>query len=146
MDDPEPLRLPADRTAPRLARRHVTAAGIRAGWLPELVDRALLIASELVTNAILHGRAPAEITVRTLPSAVRIEVSDGGAGAPVLPDHKPRSSATSGRGVFLLDQLADRWGCHPRTPGPGKTVWAELDGHGITFPAGSATGRGSPTG
>ena len=146
MDDSEPLRLPADRTAPGRARRHVTAAAAWAGWRPELVDLALLIASELVTNAVVHGRDPVGITVRTLPSAVRIEVGDGESGAPVLPDHKPHASATDGRGVFLLDQLADRWGCHPRTPGPGKTVWAVLDGHGIELPAGSATGTGGPTG
>lgn len=128
MDYPEPLALPADRAAPGLARRHVTAAGIGACWPPDLVDLALLVTSELVTNAVVHGRAPIEVTVRTLSSVVRIEVSDGGAGAPVPVDGKPDALEPGGRGLFLLDKLADRWGAQPRTAGPGKTVWVELDG------------------
>ena len=140
MYHPEPLALPADHAAPGMARRYVTAVSVHAAWSRDLVDLALLVTSELVTNAVVHGRAPIELTVRAGSSTVRIEVGDGGAGAPVLVDGKPDAVRLGGRGVFLLDQLAARWGSQPRAEGPGKTVWADLEGVDAD-PSGQVSGR-----
>ena len=59
---------------------------------------------------------------------MRIEVSDGGAGVPVLADRKPDPVEPGGRGPFLLDQLAGRWGAQPQRTEPGKTVRVEVGG------------------
>ncbi|MER5970990.1 ATP-binding protein [Streptomyces sp. NPDC002055] len=56
-------------------------------------------------------------------ATLRIEVSDAGTEHPTL--HKASEDEESGRGLFLIDALAGAWGSHDRSPGIGKTVWAE---------------------
>ncbi|MER5970987.1 ATP-binding protein [Streptomyces sp. NPDC002055] len=56
-------------------------------------------------------------------ATLRIEVSDAGTEHPNL--HKASEGEESGRGLFLIDALATAWGSHDRSPGIGKTVWAE---------------------
>ena len=89
---------------------------------PLLAD-ALLIASELVTNAVLHGGTVARLDVRADDRSVTISVTDR---APALPEVRdPGPSATSGRGLRIVEALSVNWGVEPR-PQDGKAVWAEL--------------------
>jgi len=111
----EPQPLPHTLEAPGLARRYVTSRS--AAWPAELVDLTVLLTSELVTNAVVHGRGPIQL--------LRVEVGDG---EPRLPDGpaKPTDSDVSGRGLMILERLADRWGSHSRRTPPGKVVWFEV--------------------
>lgn len=88
------------------------------------IDTATLLVSEVVTNAILHARTAVTLTVQQLGAAARIAVHDG---SPVRPRvHAFSVTAATGRGLRLLDQLAEHWGvdADPRTG--GKTVWFEV--------------------
>ncbi|TDC65103.1 ATP-binding protein [Streptomyces hainanensis] len=86
-------------------------------------DTVVLLVSELVTNAVVHTGRPAvlRIAVRE-PGSVRLEVVDVSARAP-----RPRRAEgedTGGRGLELVELLADRWGWQEE--GAGKRVWCEL--------------------
>jgi anti-sigma regulatory factor (Ser/Thr protein kinase) len=92
---------------------------------PQVLDDVLLLASELVTNAVRHGQG--EITCRLWPGrdVVRFEVADRG---DALPQEVDRGLvADSGRGLRIVDTLASRWGTVPAQHQGGKTVWFELD-------------------
>jgi PAS domain S-box-containing protein len=118
------LRLPGGATAPGAARRALVAAiGERLGETAQ--GDALIVISELVTNAIRHGGAQEEsaevrIDVALLPEALRLEVTDPGPGFEPG-GHGPR--ADGGYGLHLLDRLAARWGVAGASP---VTVWVEL--------------------
>ncbi|MEW2392108.1 ATP-binding protein [Streptomyces venezuelae] len=106
---------------------------VLAGWeLSGAEDAALLVLSELVSNAVLHGVVPKGQEVETryvrMPRGVRIEVYDT---APELPQQlpPPGGDAYSGRGLFLVAAIADRWDVAERT-GSGKVVWAEVSAPG----------------
>ena len=103
------------------ARRAAARALTRAGR-DDVVDEVALLVSELVTNAILHVGSPIELEVAADPRGVRVEVRDSSPLAPVA--HAYDDDATTGRGIGLVDLVADRWGVDPR-PG-GKAVWFEL--------------------
>ncbi|MCJ0871252.1 ATP-binding protein [Streptomyces sp. AP-93] len=95
--------------------------------LAQIEDDALLVVSELLTNAGRHARAAVGREIETryvrLPAGVRIEVHDAAPGrAEVLP---PDLERDYGRGLFLVAALADRWAAGERC-GPGKRIWAEL--------------------
>ncbi|BAU86972.1 regulatory protein [Streptomyces laurentii] len=86
---------------------------------------ALLLVSEVVTNARTHGGAPYEIRLDRVGRTLRVRVGDTSpvpprARGPHRPDHP------SGHGLFLLQRLATRWGSVPRGPA-GKTVWFEVE-------------------
>ncbi|MFF8099877.1 ATP-binding protein [Streptomyces sp. NPDC016640] len=90
-----------------------------------------LIVAELAANAVRHGRVPGrDVRLRLVhdePSGlVRIEVADAASDRrpPTVPS-SPCPDGESGRGLFLVDVLAERWGWEPRDP-VGKTVWAEV--------------------
>jgi serine/threonine-protein kinase RsbW len=91
-------------------------------------DTAVLLVSELVTNAVLHGgpHAPTAtigLAVDVLRDRIRVEVDDAGSNRPVLGDGRP--DRPGGRGLMLVQAMASRWGCDPA--GVGKTVWFEVD-------------------
>jgi anti-sigma regulatory factor (Ser/Thr protein kinase) len=89
------------------------------------VDLVLLLASELVTNAVLHGAAPRRMRfLSDGTAAFRLEVYDGGTGLPVL--RPPPTGSQNGRGLQIVQGLTDRWGISP--DGDGKTVWVEVHG------------------
>jgi anti-sigma regulatory factor (Ser/Thr protein kinase) len=114
--------LPCDSSAPRLARQAL--AGLDA--IKPVRNDALLVASELVTNAVLHsGCHPSEqleVVAETLPGGLRIVVTDPGRSdrAPKL---KPSFVGPGGNGLRVVDALARRWGTERRE---GLRVWAEL--------------------
>ncbi|MFI8083456.1 ATP-binding protein [Kitasatospora sp. NPDC086009] len=89
-------------------------------------DVGELLLGELFANAVQHSDAPPdrmiEVRFALITDRLRIEVHDAGTGRPTA-----RLSATDdehGRGLFLVNELADRWGCRPRAGGVGKFVWA----------------------
>lgn len=88
----------------------------------DLVDTALLLTSELVTNAVVHAGAPVDLVVDLDRSRLAVEVVDDRACdlAPVTAG----PMATGGRGLALVDTLADTWGV--TRLGPGKSVWFAL--------------------
>jgi anti-sigma regulatory factor (Ser/Thr protein kinase) len=85
---------------------------------------AQVVTSELVTNAVVHGGTDVDVTVWTTEDrAVRIEVADGSRQCDLQAVSQP-PDALSGRGLFLVAQLSERWGVVPK--GDGKVVWATL--------------------
>jgi anti-sigma regulatory factor (Ser/Thr protein kinase) len=118
--------LAPDAHAPATARQELTAR--LAGALPpELVDDILLLATELVTNGVRHSPAAdggsVDVGVFLEPASIRVEVSDPGSGFSHVP-HRPGTMSEGGRGLFLVEVLADRWGI---AEADGTTVWFELD-------------------
>ena len=106
------------------ARRALTRALRQWGVDGDAFDVALLLTSELVTNAIRHGSAPVRLRARVSRRELRVEVHDAARG----PLGGPRTvswDSPGGRGLKLVDTLADRWGC--RRVVSGKRVWFELD-------------------
>ncbi|WP_409472330.1 ATP-binding protein [Streptomyces sp. HC307] len=125
-------------STPRGARlaRYLALEQLRAWGLPhgtDASDRAALIVAELAANAVTHGRVPGrdfELRLVLVTGSVRIEVTDTHTGALPPGPRDVRSSAPlddSGRGLLLVDALADRWEVMDREPPPGKTVRAEID-------------------
>jgi anti-sigma regulatory factor (Ser/Thr protein kinase) len=91
---------------------------------PELREILELCVSELATNCVLHARTSFTIRYLDQPACVRIEVSDTGAGMPVV--QQPSRTDRHGRGLQVVSGLADNWGVHAATQSPGKTVWFEF--------------------
>ncbi|MFJ2301916.1 ATP-binding protein [Streptomyces sp. NPDC087787] len=126
-------RFSATRRGARLARRLATHR-LDLWQLPygsPASDTVTLVVAELAANAVLHGRVPGrdfELRLRYDRTAglVRVEVSDTHPGHPEIPGSatKPSEGTDGGRGLLLVEAVADRWGVDGRT-GPGKTVWAE---------------------
>ncbi|MFN2524029.1 MAG: SpoIIE family protein phosphatase [Mycobacteriales bacterium] len=115
--------LPAHGRSASEARRIIEAA-VEEAQLTDLVDEALLLVTELVTNAIVHAGTELELLVSTDGPTLRVEVSDRSPGAiPVVRD-QPSETREGGRGIFLLDALATEWGT--RHFGSGKSVWFQL--------------------
>lgn len=110
--------------APALARRHVQAAG--RAWTVDLRDVAVLLTSELVANAVVHGSAPVTLLVRDEDGQVRVEVTDADPATPTRPGTAPDQTGESGRGLQFVDALAAVWGVCVHDDGTGKTTWFEL--------------------
>lgn len=88
------------------------------------LDTALLLVSELVTNAVLHAHGEVSLRVQDRGATARIEVGDGSAMPPRM--HGFAVESATGRGLRLLDRLAVRWGALPAASGGGKVVWFEV--------------------
>ena len=119
------LSLPGGSEAPRAAR-HALAAALDGRVGQRVEGDALIVLSELVTNAIRHGGAQdasdaVAVHAALRDSALRLEVTDPGPGFEPG-GHGPRPDG--GYGLHLLDRLATRWGV---TGGEPVTVWVELD-------------------
>lgn len=102
--------------------RAFVADEVRRLGREDLVDDAVLVASELTTNAILHAGGLVSVRIGTAGDSVRIEVHDGTRVPPVLGRNSPE--AMTGRGLRLVASLSKQWAAEP-TPA-GKAVWAEL--------------------
>ena len=118
------LRLPPTAAAPAEARRSVDDVA------PDLDDDAAeilrLLVSELVTNSVRHARLEQsqwiELCVEATPESVRVSVSDPGVGFD-RPAGPPRPGEPSGWGLYLVEQMADRWGV---VRDPSTQVWFEI--------------------
>jgi anti-sigma regulatory factor (Ser/Thr protein kinase) len=116
------LSLTASAAAPSHARRAVDELESDLG--ERLAEDVRLLVSELVTNSIRHSGAPRnrpiEFALRASPEVIRIDVLDRGSWRPPSPD----PGGTSGWGLYLVDQLADRWGVEHDQ---GTRAWFEID-------------------
>lgn len=114
------LRLPPSVEAPGLARRMLREV---CATRPALYDDAALLVTELVSNAVRHAGTDVVVRAYLATDVLRLEVIDG-SRRPV----RARVAAHSeegGRGLVLVDALADRWGVDARSD--GKQVWVELE-------------------
>jgi signal transduction histidine kinase len=116
------LRIPSGPGAPAEARRALRRFDTELS--AEVSQIMTLLTSELVSNAVRHAGAPlVELTCGAAAGSVRVEVADAGDGSgrkpmPRTPDH------TGGWGLYLLDELASRWGVIDHD---GTRVWFEID-------------------
>jgi anti-sigma regulatory factor (Ser/Thr protein kinase) len=112
----------ASREARRAARSYLQDWQVPA----PVVDDALLVVSELVTNAVRHAGSESrtlELELARTGDHLRVALSDGSTASP-----SPRSAshvAEDGRGMAILAALSDRWGIEPHNG--GKQVWWEVD-------------------
>lgn len=84
-------------------------------------DTVLLLVSEVVSNAVRHAGTPFELTVAVDEAQVKVTVVDNDAdGRPEVQEQDPE--ATSGRGLYIVEQLATSWGARS-VEGNGKAVW-----------------------
>ncbi len=121
--------LSADPGQVAVARRLLRGYLADGGTPTTADDHAVpvLLVSELVTNAIRHAQPPLALRATTRGPALRVEVHDGASDPPVLATQTDVGALTSesGRGLFLVASLADRWGWDGHSS--GKAVWFELD-------------------
>jgi anti-sigma regulatory factor (Ser/Thr protein kinase) len=112
--------LPSDLSAASQARGHVEAAC--AGLPEETVYTARLLVTELVANAVLHGRGTVLLTVVRDHAVVRVEVHDESSRQPMI--HHGSPLAEHGAGLRLVSAMAGSWGTELLDDGrPGKRVW-----------------------
>jgi len=120
------LVLPSEPTSARSARRFLRR---QLGGLPEEVRaNALLLCSELVSNAVTHGSGDLRVAVDRAAHVLRVAVEDANRHLPVrreLTFDEPGMPPERGRGLVLLDAMASRWGAERSRD--GKWVWFELD-------------------
>ncbi len=95
---------------------------LRAAGRDDLEDTAALLVSEVVTNALLHAGTPILVAARLEERTLRVEVGDGSLHLPV--PRRYASTAGTGRGLLMLEQLVDDWGVQRHSD--GKTVWFTL--------------------
>ena len=125
------LTLTEESGAAAAARR-----GLREGngmLPPSILDDVLLLVTELVTNAVRHGGAgperPVQVQLLHGPCCVVVAVTDEGHGFTLRPNPSP-GSESGGWGLFLVDQIADRWGVEYTTS--GSRVWFKIEYEGMT--------------
>lgn len=110
---------PPEPASAAAARSFAVSASRASG---ELADTVSLLTSELASNAVLHARTPFVVRVTSRSSMLRVEVADTNPNLPARKEYGP--DAITGRGLRIVEGLADRWGVEVE-PG-GKAVWFEL--------------------
>jgi anti-sigma regulatory factor (Ser/Thr protein kinase) len=98
-------------------------AALETWELDGLGEVTELLTDELVTNAVRHAGSEMTVRAKRRPSRIRVEVADASQDRPVV--MHPRPSELHGRGMLLVDALADDWGAELHDH--GKTVWFEID-------------------
>ncbi len=118
--------LPPATTSPRVARHWVMHRVAAAGVHGVANQYAELLTGEVVANAVVHGPPEGSVLVELSLDAtsLRVSVTDEGHGHPV-PQH-PEPTATSGRGLAIVEALSTAWGTNTASSG-GTTVWFELE-------------------
>lgn len=125
--------------ARRWARSRLAGSGI--GDDEPLADTLVLLISELVTNAVVHTGCPAVLRMLfAAEGGVRVEVADA-SDRPPRPRHA-EGEDTNGRGLELVDGLADRWGWQP--DGVGKSIWCEVDRAPVAPPTAAPVASSAP--
>jgi anti-sigma regulatory factor (Ser/Thr protein kinase) len=117
------LRLPCDASAPALARRALE----KLSAIDSIREDALLVVSELATNAVMHsGSRPEEdfeVRAELIPAGLRIEVTDQGHSSSTPAPRRGNSLVPGGMGLRVVERLARRWGSERDDQ---LVVWAEL--------------------
>ena len=117
------VRLAPSSDSARAARRAVSDFLVELGR-DDLLPSVALVVSELVANAIMHARTEMLLSLEPVDAGVRVAITDGSSS---LPRWSPASpTATSGRGLLLVDRLSRSWGVDRLAAG-GKAVWAQVD-------------------
>jgi anti-sigma regulatory factor (Ser/Thr protein kinase) len=114
--------LPAGLESTTSARRFAEETLHRWGIDGEAFETVRLLVSELVANAVTHAATRAELVLDVDDRRLRVEVRDEGGGSPRRRD--PSFEEPTGRGLLIVEELADRWGVDDDPP--GKSVWFEL--------------------
>ncbi|MDO0912959.1 ATP-binding protein [Streptomyces sp. DT2A-34] len=106
------------------ARRQVAVLVGKLGFSvsDEMLETVELLASEVIANAVLYSDAPCDIAVTRIDERLRVEVTDVDPSLPSAGEAGPNDEC--GRGLLLVDALADAWGVRPDFP--GKTTWFEI--------------------
>jgi anti-sigma regulatory factor (Ser/Thr protein kinase) len=115
--------LPAEPASAAAARRHIREL-LDAWDAADFEDAAVLLTSELVTNALLHAHSAAELHVRLADGRLHVGVTDAMPATPVRKRYG--KEAATGRGLLLIETMASAWGTEPVDG--GKVVWFELGG------------------
>ncbi|MEO3765100.1 ATP-binding protein [Streptomyces sp. B8F3] len=111
--------------------RDFVAARVGAAVGPDRADDIRVCVSELVTNALVHGTPRGRRSASTSPSTTAPSASKSTTpAAPPRTCATPRPPTTNGRGLELVDALADEWGTCDRD-GLGKPVWASFEIPGV---------------
>jgi anti-sigma regulatory factor (Ser/Thr protein kinase) len=118
----EEVVLPEGPEGASFARRATARAAELWRLDREVTETALLLVSELATNAIRHGAPPVRLSLRLDADRLRVEVTDSSPTLPSVGGSAP--DATGGRGLHIVQQLAAGWGAQASRL--GKTVWFEL--------------------
>lgn len=120
---PDPLEVFVPDPAHLALLRRVVAEAA-SEWSVADVDTLVLVVQELASNGLDHGRGPVGVEAHPIADGrVAVEVRDTGAGRPRT--GPVADDAERGRGLRLVDALAERWGVRPLPQ--GKAVWAVLD-------------------
>jgi hypothetical protein len=115
-------QLPSSPTTPQLARRFLRAA-LQTWELDGFGAVTELLATELVSNVVMHVGKPMTLRVTRDDDSMTVEVDDPSPALPTM--QHPGADDEHGRGILLVNELANSWGAHPRVD--GKTVWFALD-------------------
>ena len=119
---PEAIDLPLDIQSAAVARRFIADILCGAHCSAVAAD-AILLTSELVTNAAMHGGPPIHLVVECTGDAVEVRVHDGSSTQPVA--RAATDQETDGRGLMLVDLLSAEWGVD-LSSGGGKDTWFRL--------------------
>lgn len=123
MDDALELPLPPLPESVSEAR-HALTSTCRSWSVPELTDAAVLVLSELVTNAVVHAGTPLLLLAEHNGAGLTLAVADGSVAAPaVLPEDDDRED---GRGMAIIEAMAAGWGFQRTVL--GKVVWVTIGG------------------
>ena len=114
--------LPAGLESTTTARRFAERTLRRWRITDERFETARLLVSELVANAVTHAQSPTELSLDLSPERLRVEVRDQARERPEV--QHPTHEQLTGRGLMIVEALADRWGVDDEPP--GKVVWFEL--------------------
>lgn len=122
---PYAFKVPAAVGEVPAARKRVVERAQRIGVVmsEQFLGELELLADEVIANAIVHTGAPCVVCVRWTGERLRVEVTDVEAIVPSPASAGPQDEG--GRGLFLVDALADAWGAVPDPA--GKTTWFELE-------------------
>jgi anti-sigma regulatory factor (Ser/Thr protein kinase) len=123
--------LPEDLTAPGQARALVRRT-LKRWSMPGLLEPVTLAVSELVANAVRHGRPPVALTLSRRRGQVRVGVHDEAPAAPAK-RQEPDADAESGRGLLIVEELADDTGVR-EIDDDGKVAWANFSTDEQTSP------------
>ena len=103
--------------------RHFVDECLSAWGLSEVTERIVLAVSELMTNAVTHGRGRISVTLRASGDRLHVAVADEGHSTPVIRRPDPEHQIAGGWGLHLVDTLADDWGIN--TQDQQTIVWFE---------------------
>ena len=92
---------------------------------PDLRDAIAVMVAELAMNAVQHAHTEFEVAVDRTGTTMRVEVTDSGTGRPAVQPMPPPQSLR-GRGLAIIEGLADAWGIVPSPRGPGKGMWFQV--------------------